>query len=271
VRRKGFTLIELLVVIAIIAILAAILFPVFAKAREKARQTSCLSNLKQLGTATLSYMQDFDETNFYWYMTNYSPPSTTWPPTGSIASRYYWWEITQPYIRNTQIFWCPSGSMSASALGTVATYTVTTHYLPIWYGQAWWGIPAPINTDALSGGCINGGKCSTTSDAGGSGPWTTGAFFSMGMASHPAEAAWVVEGYGSQNPANLNQGQIGFSGWDEGGESYRHNGGWNVGFFDGHAKWAGRQQFWSAKAETVPAPMCPGQMAPRSGMMCGAW
>ena len=59
--KKGFTLIELLVVIAIIAILAAILFPVFAQAREKARQTSCLSNLKQIGTATMLYADDYDE------------------------------------------------------------------------------------------------------------------------------------------------------------------------------------------------------------------
>ena len=62
-HQRGFTLIELLVVIAIIAILAAILFPVFAKAREKARQTSCLSNMKQLGLALMSYAQDYDESN----------------------------------------------------------------------------------------------------------------------------------------------------------------------------------------------------------------
>lgn len=92
-RRKGFTLIELLVVIAIIAILAAILFPVFARAREKARQTSCLSNIKQLGIAMLAYQQDYDEV---------SPPRDTGP------YRWGWPVELQPYCKNWQILVCPS-------------------------------------------------------------------------------------------------------------------------------------------------------------------
>lgn len=94
-KRHGFTLIELLVVIAIIAILAAILFPVFAQAREKARQASCLSNEKQMGIAFLMYVQDYDETlnldqNYY------NDPSIP----GGQPARHSWADMFQPYIKN---------------------------------------------------------------------------------------------------------------------------------------------------------------------------
>ncbi|MEA3400883.1 MAG: prepilin-type N-terminal cleavage/methylation domain-containing protein [Armatimonadota bacterium] len=112
-RRKGFTLIELLVVIAIIAILAAILFPVFARAREKARQASCLSNLKQLALGMLMYAQDYDET----FCALYNGPtrSEPWVP-GHPEFNYHpsygyfdcWSNAIYPYIKNVQVYRCPS-------------------------------------------------------------------------------------------------------------------------------------------------------------------
>ena len=94
---RGFTLIELLVVIAIIAILAAILFPVFARAREKARQAACQSNEKQLALGILMYMQDWDDV-FPLYSNVYSGP----------GAYYYWPTVIQPYVKNTKIFTCPT-------------------------------------------------------------------------------------------------------------------------------------------------------------------
>ena len=96
--KRGFTLIELLVVIAIIAILAAILFPVFAKAREKARQTSCLSNVKQLALGCLMYTQDYDE---------------IMPRSRNFATRKLWANLILPYVKNEQIFYCASGGQFA--------------------------------------------------------------------------------------------------------------------------------------------------------------
>jgi prepilin-type N-terminal cleavage/methylation domain-containing protein/prepilin-type processing-associated H-X9-DG protein len=112
-KRKGFTLIELLVVIAIIAILAAILFPVFAQAREKARSASCQSNLKQLGIAHAMYAQDYDE---------------------MLTGRVMWAPRLEPYTKNWQIFSCPN--WGSPVVLTVKAYCQTT------YGQypMLWGI-----------------------------------------------------------------------------------------------------------------------------------
>ncbi len=104
VKRGGFTLIELLVVIAIIAILASILFPVFARARENARRTSCQSNLKQIGLGLLQYVGDSDEIlPFSFYGT--SGNST---PVGSTPNNYKWMDAIQPYTKSEAVFNCPS-------------------------------------------------------------------------------------------------------------------------------------------------------------------
>jgi prepilin-type N-terminal cleavage/methylation domain-containing protein/prepilin-type processing-associated H-X9-DG protein len=104
--KRGFTLIELLVVIAIIAILAAILFPVFAKAREKARQSSCLSNVKQLGLAILQYAQDYDEVlpKNRIYNASAAAYNILWYPTATNMG------LIGPYIKNHQIMFCPSAT-----------------------------------------------------------------------------------------------------------------------------------------------------------------
>lgn len=118
--KRGFTLIELLVVIAIIAILAAILFPVFAKAREKARQTSCLSNLKQIAIGVLAYAQDYDEkyptTAIRWYgAVNGGEFDTTYA---------LWMELIQPYCKNWQLFVCPSKSGVGTTTGRLSGQTL---------------------------------------------------------------------------------------------------------------------------------------------------
>ena len=112
--RTGFTLIELLVVIAIIAILAAILFPVFARAREKARQSSCLSNVKQLTLGFMMYAQDYDE----WIRSAYLP-------NDAHASYTTWYFGISPYVMNNQIFRCPNESFD---MGTYGTYFPGLNY-----------------------------------------------------------------------------------------------------------------------------------------------
>lgn len=115
-RRPGFTLIELLVVIAIISILAAILFPVFARARENARRSSCLSNLKQMGLSMMMYVQDYDEHLTPLYNSN----AGITLPDGTTNSTALWFHMLYPYMKNTQIMNCPSES---TVVWTSGTYT----------------------------------------------------------------------------------------------------------------------------------------------------
>jgi len=100
--RKGFTLIELLVVIAIIAILAAILFPVFARAKAKARQASCMSNMKQIALAFLMYTSDYDG----------KFPAVYNDALGYPAGRIIWADCIYPYVKNRQLFACPSAGIN---------------------------------------------------------------------------------------------------------------------------------------------------------------
>ena len=152
--HRGFTLIELLVVIAIIAILAAILFPVFAQAREKARQSTCTSNLKQIGLAILAYAQDYDETlplGSYMDTTNTSPTP--------------WMNVVDPYVKGGYptkasdsgsktygVFACPSFSPSVISNRPSHSYTVNRLLMPSHINEAIpiWGKPEPATLASLN-------------------------------------------------------------------------------------------------------------------------
>ncbi|HJN18110.1 MAG TPA: DUF1559 domain-containing protein [Armatimonadota bacterium] len=198
-QRRGFTLIELLVVIAIIAILAAILFPVFARAREKARQTSCLSNMKQIGLANEMYKQDFDEKY-----------PTRWYCCAGGTSPLPWPFVLEPYMKNTQLLVCPSegGHDWYGNAGCCAGYiggfpAVTPFPGRISYGQNW-------NLNSASG----------VSDADVERPAEKYAFL---------ETDWMPRSFAIPLWANCGCDVLGFP----------HNEGMNVAFCDGHAKWLG--------------------------------
>ena len=122
-ERSAFTLIELLVVIAIIAILAAILFPVFAKAREKARQTSCLSNEKQLGLGLLQYVQDYDE-----LLPSGALPNTNYQGSGWAGQIY-------PYVKSTAVYKCPDDSAQNGVGTNKEVLTPVSYALSRWAGN----------------------------------------------------------------------------------------------------------------------------------------
>ncbi|MFO8081404.1 MAG: DUF1559 domain-containing protein [Armatimonadota bacterium] len=187
-RRKGFTLIELLVVIAIIAILAAILFPVFARAREKARQTSCLSNLKQIGLAETMYQQDYDETTGTYIQG---------APSG-VSSDYSWIDLLMPYVNNTQLFECPSAENGyrTDDVGALGSY---------------------------------GANISDTDVPGLSGKDYLYCHRKVASFQAPSETAIFADTVGTH--------YFRYNSNDIQAMDFLHNGGANVAYLDGHAKW----------------------------------
>jgi prepilin-type N-terminal cleavage/methylation domain-containing protein/prepilin-type processing-associated H-X9-DG protein len=146
--KTGFTLIELLVVIAIIALLAAILFPVFGRVRENARRTSCMSNLKQIGLGLMQYAQDYDETN----------PMRWWDANGSGGGNpdgldYVWQDAIFSYVNNRQVFTCPSRSQE--------DYSFYKPFPRGSLGQKFWGTYAINNVYAGGYSYTTGGKTYT--------------------------------------------------------------------------------------------------------------
>jgi prepilin-type N-terminal cleavage/methylation domain-containing protein/prepilin-type processing-associated H-X9-DG protein len=213
IRKKGFTLIELLVVIAIIAILAAILFPVFAQAREKARSISCLSNVKQLALAHLMYQQDFDELLAPVAITNGGP---------------YWPQLVLPYIKNTGVYNCPS----------------TSDPWPGWC-EAAWGIPAGADNNLFDGICNPVGLNDNLSVGVTTPRYAVLRGVSAAEMEHPSELVLVADNYTPTFPGYLNlYYYVGQCNDDVNAyvsvslpPTHLHTGGGNVSFCDGHAKW----------------------------------
>jgi prepilin-type N-terminal cleavage/methylation domain-containing protein/prepilin-type processing-associated H-X9-DG protein len=228
--RRGFTLIELLVVIAIIAILAAILFPVFARAREKARMASCQSNLKELALGVLMYTQDYDERTPGSYG-NSSTSSSNNPgvniPAGAITGRggtntyWHWADMIYPYVKNDQIYVCPSSgpvgynySYSSNAWPMPGSHTSPGMKLAM--------IARPAEQLMLydSGRVTACGRAhGYRLDSDGSRTWCYG---------YPAVDE---EKFAPGNQYNVNM--------------ERHNAGCNYSFMDGHVKWLSNSETYT--------------------------
>lgn len=225
-KHRGFTLIELLVVIAIIAILAAILFPVFAQAREKARAASCQSNLKQMGLCMAMYATDYDgyPVPVYQYWADGVP--------------HFWLQLIEPYAKNKQVWICPSGIKPSTypeqQWGVwMGCYVGTAGYrlnnMSTWYPESYYKKPADLirAVDGVRYGMVNGAwVLEANSYPGWNSSWT-----------EPCPELWSDY----QKDFNPTTSDV----------SDRHSGGYNALYADGHVKW--KRYGSSTPAEWNPA------------------
>ncbi len=200
-RRKGqgFTLIELLVVIAIIAILAAILFPVFARARENARKATCQSNMKQIGLGFQMYVQDYDDMGGPAWPRPWNNIGAHVPAGFTLSTNYYtWFEAIQPYVKNLNVGQCPSQQYTQA---TMAYNTVPFSYY--------------FNMNSADGGLSSAAEATVLA---------------------PAATICAIDGWGTMDyyasPATLS------SLVKTNTTVRRHSDGCNVLWCDGHVKWA---------------------------------
>lgn len=210
-RARGFTLIELLVVIAIIAILAAILFPVFARAREKARQASCQSNEKQIILACIMYKSDYD--------TRFPQNCTSSSNTGCVAPGWDWMEVIAPYVKNQQLFECPS-----------TEYQISTCAPPV-----------PRSYSGRRGGyACNSGRPGVIGQIG-NGPFGNSWHRAGPKESTFQDVANLIAITESDSGCGMWCG-VGHAGYDSGSTTgwdrrrTQHNDGMNVAYYDGHVK-----------------------------------
>ena len=221
-RYIGFTLIELLVVIAVIAILAALLFPVFARAREKARQTACASNLKQIGLASALYVQDYDER----YALGHAPaddPLTTFDGGGDYEPHFI--ELMRPYVRNTKnqgVWRCPSDpsprlTKEGDNLEFHVSYSVNGWFE---YGQPISSVESPT------------------------------AKIHVLESKDDDHFHWWNFGRKSVSDPYLNLNEMPAKQMTEGVAGLRHTDGANYLYADGHVKWARLDRLWGITRET---------------------
>ncbi len=245
--KKGFTLIELLVVIAIIAILAAILFPVFGRARENARRSSCQSNIKQIGLGFKQYTQDYDE-KFPVAISNNNVAATYDP--GDLG----WAQALQPYLKSPQIFQCPSETNPPVVDTTVP---IAQTQLPGY--SDYWSNALVVNNSGVSEASLEAQALTVLNGDGQSNPANAAAtdgtaayLVTPGITAPNAAGAGGFDetasptGIGAPNngiQATFYQGASNTAIWNQAPNSTVHRGGKrhldgaNFGFADGHAKW----------------------------------